>query len=53
MPEFNLPVIAQIRSSLVEVKPLIETEDPISAGSVKKINVITARLDSAIVTRNQ
>ncbi|MGH8095036.1 MAG: hypothetical protein ACREIF_16445 [Chthoniobacterales bacterium] len=52
MPEFDLPVIAQIKSSLVEVKPLIETEAPISAGSVKKINAITARLDGAIVTRN-
>ena len=53
MPEFDLPVIAQIKSSLVEVKPLIETEQPITAGSVKKINQITARLDGAIVTRNQ
>jgi hypothetical protein len=53
MPEFDLPVIAQIKGSLVEVKPLIETEQPITAGSVKKINQITARLDDAIVTRNQ
>jgi hypothetical protein len=53
MPEFDFPVIAQIKSSLVEVKPLIETEQPITAGSVKKINQITAHLDDAIVTRNQ
>jgi hypothetical protein len=51
MPEFNLPVIAQIKSSLVEVKPLIETDAAIPPVSVKKINEITARLDSAIVTR--
>src|SRR6476620_7949293 len=31
MPEFNLPVITQIKSSLTEVKPLIETDNPISA----------------------
>jgi hypothetical protein len=53
MPEFDLPVIAQIKNSLVEVKPLIETEQPITAGSVRKINQITAHLDDAIVTRNQ
>ena len=52
MPEFNLPVIIQIKSSLTEVKPLIVSEEPIAATSVKKINEITARLDSAIVTRN-
>jgi hypothetical protein len=34
------------------VKPLIETNDPISPGSVKRINDITSRIDSAIVTRN-
>jgi hypothetical protein len=52
MPEFSIPVIAEIKSSLQEVKPLIETDDPISAASVKKINEITSRLDAAIVTRN-
>ena len=52
MPEFNLPVIAQIKSSLTEVRPLIVTDEPIAPTSVKKINEITARLDSAIVTRN-
>lgn len=53
MPEFTGPVASQIRTSLQEVQPLIETQDPISPDSVKKINDITSRLDSAIVTRNQ
>lgn len=52
MPEFNLPVISQIKSSLQEVKPLIESDEPIPPGSVKRINEITSRLDGAIVTRN-
>ena len=52
MPEFNVPVIAQIKSSLQDVKPLIETEGAIPPTSVKKINEITSRLDGAIVTRN-
>jgi hypothetical protein len=52
MPEFDVPVIAQIKSSLQEVKPLIETSDPITPVSVKKINEITSRIDGAIVTRN-
>ncbi len=51
MPEFNVSVIAEIKTSLSEVKPLIETDDPISPISVKKINDITTRLDGAIVTR--
>jgi hypothetical protein len=53
MPEFNLPVIAQIKTSLEQVKPLLETEKQIPPASVKKISEITARLDSAIVTRKQ
>src|SRR6478736_4665700 len=51
MPEFNIPVIAEIKSSLQEVKPLIETDNPISATSVKKINEITSSIGAAIVTR--
>jgi hypothetical protein len=35
------------------VKPLIETDKQIPATSVKKINEITAKLDTAIITRNQ
>ncbi len=52
MPEFKVPLLGQIRSSLVEVKPLLETEKPISPASVKKINQITTGLDQRIVTRN-
>ena len=51
MPEFNNPLLGQIRSSLVEVKPLIEVEGRISPTSVKKINQVTSRLDQQIVTR--
>ncbi len=51
MPEFNGPVVSQIRTSLQEVKPLIETDGPISPASVKKINEITSQIDNAIVTR--
>lgn len=51
MPEFNVPVIGEIKSALVEVKPLIVTQDQISPKSVKRINEITTRLDGAIVTR--
>jgi hypothetical protein len=51
MPEFNLPLLDKIQESLVEVKPLIDVESPISAASVKKINEITSRLDQGIVTR--
>lgn len=51
MPEFNIPLLGQIRSSLVEVKPLIEVEGRIPAASVKKINQVTSRLDQQIVTR--
>jgi hypothetical protein len=53
MPEFDLPLLGQIQSSLVEVKPLITVDAPISAASVKKISQITTRLDSGIVTRSQ
>ena len=53
MPEFSIPLLGQIRSSLVEVKPLIEVDKPISAASVKKINEITSRLDERIVTRKR
>ncbi|MEO8043656.1 MAG: hypothetical protein ABI674_02010 [Spartobacteria bacterium] len=52
MPEFTGPVVSQIRVSLQDVKPLIETDGPISPASVKKINEITSQVDSSIVTRN-
>jgi hypothetical protein len=51
MPEFNIPILGQIQGALVEVKPLIDVETPISPASVKKINEITTRLDVGIVTR--
>lgn len=51
MPEFNIPILGQIQSALVEVKPLIDVETPISPASVQKINEITTRLDVGIVTR--
>ncbi len=50
MPEFNMQLLKQIHGALVEVKPLIDPQH-ISAESVKKINEITTRLDSAIVTK--
>jgi hypothetical protein len=53
MPEFSIPLLGQIRTSLVEVKPLIDIDKPISAASVKKINEITSRLDDRIVTRTR
>jgi hypothetical protein len=51
MPEFDLPVITQIKGALTEVRPLVVTDEPIPAKSVKRIHEITTRLDSAIVTR--
>ena len=51
MPEFDIPILGQIQGALVEVKPLIDVETPISPAAVKKINEITTRLDVGIVTR--
>jgi hypothetical protein len=53
MPEFKTQttLIDQIHAALVEVKPLIETPKKISPEAVRKINEITTRLDSAIVTK--
>jgi hypothetical protein len=53
MPEFKsqTPLIDQIQSALVEVKPLISTTHSISPEAVRKINEITTRLDTAIVTK--
>ena len=53
MPEFNLPIIHQIKDALVEVKPLIDVgKARIPAESVKKVNEITTRLGNGIVTRD-
>ncbi len=51
MPEYNLPVLRQIQSALIEVKPLID-EKRISPAAVKKINDITTNLDTNIVTKD-
>jgi hypothetical protein len=53
MPEFKsqTPLIDQIHGALVEVKPLITSTQKISPEAVRKINEITTRLDSAIVTK--
>jgi len=53
MPEFNIPLLGQIQSALVEVKPLIDVDGPITPAAVKKINEITTRLDNGIITRKQ
>ncbi len=54
MPEYNMKLLQDIQSALVEVRPLIDVGDhPISAGSVKRIYEITTRLDEAIVTKMQ
>src|SRR5437763_7655026 len=53
MPEFNLPIIHQIQEALGEVKPLIDVGNAhIPAESVKKVNEITTRLGTGIVTRD-
>jgi hypothetical protein len=52
MPEYNLKLLQDIQSALVEVRPLIDVGGAtISARSVKRINEITTRLDAAIVTK--
>ncbi|MFN2541730.1 MAG: hypothetical protein ABR514_06125 [Chthoniobacterales bacterium] len=52
MPEFDLPIVREIHSALVEVKPLVDTgKERISPNAVKKINEITTRIDYGIVTR--
>src|SRR5713226_1756396 len=54
MPEYNLKLLQDIQSALVEVRPLIDVGGAtISPGSVKRINEITTRLDEAIVTKVQ
>jgi phosphoglycolate phosphatase-like HAD superfamily hydrolase len=52
MPEFNLKLLEEIRSALVEVRPLIDVGNAhIPAASVKKINDITTRLGDAITKK--
>jgi hypothetical protein len=54
MPEFNQPIIHDIRTALGQVKPLVDVSgsNHISADSVRKINDITTKLDSGIVTKD-
>src|SRR2546428_1637628 len=53
MPEFDIPLLSQIQSSLVEVKPLINIGNArISAESVKKVNEITTRLGNDIIKKD-
>ena len=52
MPEFNLKLLDEIRSALVEVRPLIDVGSAhIPAASVKKINDITTKLGDAITKK--
>ena len=55
MPEFaaKAPIIRDIEKSLGEVRPLVDVGTAkISSESVRKINEITNKLDSGIVTRD-
>src|ERR1700730_16336135 len=53
MPEFDLEIIREIQGALVEVKPLIDVGNAhISPESVKKINEITTRLASEMVSKS-
>lgn len=53
MPEHKMRLLQDIQSALVEVRPLIDVGNAkISAASVKRINEITARLGTAIVTKS-
>jgi hypothetical protein len=52
MPEFNLKLLTDIHTALVEVRPLIDVGDAhIPPESVKKINDITTRLGDAITKK--
>ena len=53
MPQnYDVAIVRQIQTALVEVKPLINVGNgQITAASVKKINEITTRLDHSIVTK--
>ena len=52
MPEYRLQLIQDIQTALLEVRPLIDVGNgKISAPSVKRINEITTRLGTAIITK--
>ena len=53
MPEYNMKLLQDIHSALIEVRPLIEAPDGhITPASVKRINEITTRLGDAISTKS-
>jgi hypothetical protein len=53
MPEYKMHLLQEIHGALIEVKPLIDVgNQKISPESVKKINEITTRLGTAIVTKD-
>src|SRR5882724_3776844 len=52
MPEYKMRLLQDIQEALVKVRPLIDVGDAkISEASVKRINEITTRLGTAIVTK--
>jgi hypothetical protein len=54
MPEYNMKLLQDIQSALVEVRPLVDVgSGTISPNAVKRIYEITTRLDEAIVTKVQ
>jgi hypothetical protein len=53
MSEFNLPIVYQIQSASVDVKPLINIGNArISPESVKKVNEITMRFGNDIIQKD-
>jgi hypothetical protein len=54
MPEYNMKLLQEIQTALVEVRPLVDVGTAgIPPKSVKRINEITTRLGEAIVRKGQ
>jgi hypothetical protein len=54
MPEYNMKLLQEIQTALVEVRPLVDVGNAgIPPKSVKRINEITTRLGEAIVRKGQ
>ena len=54
MPEYNMKLLQEIQTALVEVRPLVDVGSAkIPPKSVKRINEITTRLGEAIVKKGQ
>lgn len=54
MPEYNMKLLQEIQTALVEVRPLVDVGNAaIPRKSVKRINEITTRLGEAIVRKGQ